>query len=260
MMTHFVIWKNLWNISCDIRFADENKMEQKTMIIGLSVLASVFFICWISTWICFAMLATNPPVTTVFPIQSKEFVEDMHAIASYVSMLLAKHDILHSVAAGTLLGLSRFGHALEHDDDVDFVIKEQDRQRTYQALDSDTEIDNLHDTAFGLQFDVKGRKSYVDIMATTKQKDGKWTFNHGDGIAGAFTDDDWANIGNSTIGQKPVKALLTPNDYLQRYYGPSWDSICMVKPMHGQSQQIPFFRAMNIVNVLTRDNVLMRKV
>ena len=239
--------KKFYSIEASEVFMDQ--IAKYRIALGFAIL---FGILWLTTWFLFAYQAVHPTLSTCFEIQPKEYLDDMHYLAQHVSSQIHERGIPISIACGTALGAARQGSALQHDDDVDFFIKKQDAKEVENILRQDPTCYNIHKTSFGLQFNIRDRKSYCDIFFLSKQLNSKiWKYTgNSDQEWDYFTDEDWECIEKLPYGGGEAVQLKYPEAYLTRCFGKDWKTLVVVKAKHG-SKRYPLYKGLDIVGVLS---------
>ena len=226
-------------------------MTDKAKFKVVSVAAAVFAVLWLVTWIVFAILATKPSCSPKFQIMTRKYVKDMHWFANHVSVIFQENNIDHSLCAGSLLGSARYGHAIEHDDDIDMMVKESDLKVITDVLTENPDI-SIKSKNFGKQVYMKGIGPYLDLFVLVRSSaSSKWKFKgHFDRDIAYFTDHDWDNVAPLPFGPyNNTMQLIDPSGYLTRFYGDEWETVAYVKPLHG-AVSLPFHLGLDIVNVM----------
>ena len=218
--------------------------------LGLMILFLVF---WITTWCLYAHSHNNPKMSTKFVLMAPEYVDDMHFITHYISELFTNNGVEMTIAAGTALGAARYGHALEHDDDVDVIAKESDKSKIENMLTNDPNIgrERWNSSKFGIQLTIEGKQSYIDIFLVKRNSAGEWRYTgHPDAGVEYLLDADWLNMKDLPYGKTTARQMVDPNPYLTRYYGERWREVAVVAPCHARMGRHKWYEGFNIVNVL----------
>jgi hypothetical protein len=213
--------------------------------------AIVFLLLWLVFWVLFAYHVTHPKIRTIFEIKDASYINDMHSLTDLLSNILSKNNFKHCLAAGSALGAGRFGHALEHDDDVDIFIAKSDIDNIYNVLALNEEIVCKY-ASFGLQLHSENLQGWLDMFAIAPSSGKTWKYvGHTDKTIDFLTDAEWQHqIVNKPFGQYLIPQLEDPNRYLTGYYGTDWKTVVVVRPFHSTKTSTSIWKGFNIRKVL----------
>jgi hypothetical protein len=116
------------------------------LVITLITVLAVLLIVVIALACSFGYGAYHPRIRITNSIQRRGTT----ALGNYVSSVLRDHNIPHSAACGTAIGVARHGRIMSFDDDVDFVALHTDMDKIRSIVEADPHL-HFNESIFGIQ-------------------------------------------------------------------------------------------------------------